>query len=170
MSKQIVVRLSTIIMCLGLMLSAGCAHLLQPEMGAVARKEARIALTGGAIPAGTLTTGDLRLTYSLAHNNDVATISGKLVFDRNIRDSFQTITKFFLYLSYLDEAGKVLESVDISPVIPTYGAIPDSLQFTLSRVPPPGSKAFAFHYSGEFRSDQRDSGAGWNISYFPFNR
>ena len=151
------------------MLSAGCVHLFQPEMGAVARKEARIALTGGAIPAGTLTTGDLRLTYSLAQNNDVATIAGKLVFDRNIRDSFPTITKFFLYLSYLDEAGKVLETVDISPVIPTYGSIPDSLQFTISRVPPLGSKAFVFHYSGEFRSDQRGAGSGWGVNYSPFN-
>lgn len=155
--------------CLGLTLWSGCANFLKPEMGAVAHKEARIALTGCDIPAGNFTTGDLGITYSLALKNDVCTIAGKLVFDRSIRDSFPIITRFFLYLSYLDDAGKVLETVDITPVIPTHGTIPNSLQFALSRVPPSGSKSFVFHYFGGFMAEQRDTGAGWDIHNFPFN-
>jgi hypothetical protein len=150
------------------MLSSGCANFLKPEIGAVAGKEARVSLAAD-IPAGKFETGDLRLTYMLVQKGEVSTVTGKIVFDRSITDSFQVVTKFFLYLSYLDEAGKVLETVDISPVIPTFGAVPESLPVKMSHVCPPGSKAFAFHYFGGFRSSQRDSSGEWNIYHFPFN-
>ncbi len=168
MPKQTAVRVCTIMMCLGLMLSSGCVNFMKPEMGAVARKEARISLAHD-IPAGKYETGDLRLTYTLALKDDVCTLAGKIVFDRSLTDSFQVITKFFLYLSYLDDAGKVIEAVDISPVIPTFGMVPESLPVTLSQVRPPGSKAFAFHYFGGFRSNQRDASGDWDIYHFPFN-
>jgi hypothetical protein len=156
-------------MFLGLMLSSGCVNFLKPEMGAVARKEARISLDHD-IPAGNYETGDLRLTYSLTLKDDVCTLAGKIVFDRSLTDSFRVITKFFLYVSYLDDAGKVIETVEISPVIPTFGTVPDSLTVTLSHVRPPGSKAFAFHYFGGFRSsNQRDGSGEWDIYHFPFN-
>ncbi len=151
------------------MLSSGCVNFLKPEMGAVARKEARISLAHD-IPAGNYETGDLRLTYSLTLKDDVCTLAGKIVFDRSITDSFRVITRFFLYVSYLDDAGKVIETVEISPVIPTFGTVPDSLPVKMSCLRPPGSKAFAFHYFGGFRSsNQRDGSGEWDIYHFPFN-
>ncbi len=167
MSQQTAVRICTMMMCLGLLLSSGCANFLKPEIGAVARKEARINLAD--IPAGTFETGDLRIVYSLTQKDDICTLSGKIVFDRSLSDSFPKIAKFFLYLSYLDDAGKVIETVDITPVINTFGAAPDSLPLKMSRVRPPGSKAFAFHYYGEFQTNPLSDGGQWEIHHFPFN-
>ena len=169
MSNQTAVKVCTVMMCLGLMLSAGCVNFLKPEIGVVARKEARISLAN-EIPAGKFETDDLHLTYALALKDDVCTLTGKIVFDRSITDSFQVITRFFLSVSYLDDAGKVIETVEISPVIPTFGSVPDSLPVKMSSVRPPGSKAFAIHYYGGFRSsNQRDGSGEWSIHHFPFN-
>ena len=169
MATQTAVRVYTIIMCLGLVLSSGCVNFLKPEIGAVARKNAAISLAHD-IPDGKFATGDLRLTYTLALKDDACTLAGKIVFDRSVTDSFQVITRFFLYVSYLDDAGKVIETVEISPVIPTFGTVPDSLSVKIACLPPPGSKAFAFHYFGGFRSsNQRDGSGEWDIYHFPFH-
>lgn len=154
-------------MCLGLTVLSGCANFLKPEAGAVADKEARITLAG-AVPAGIFATADMRVTYSLEQKGEVCTLSGKLVFDRSISDAFPTITRLFFYLSYLDDAGKVIETVDISPVIHTFGAVPDSLPLKFAGVRPAGSKALAFHYFGGFRASPSKEGDQWEIYHFPF--
>lgn len=162
------VRACAIMMCLGLTILSGCANYLKPEVGAVARKEARIALVD-AIPAGIFETGDVRVTYSFEQKGEFCTFAGKLVFDRSLSDAFSIITRFRFYLSYLDDAGKVIETVDISPVIHTFGAVPDSLPLKLSGVRPVGSKAFVFHYYGEFRGNPLREGGQWEINHFPFH-
>ncbi len=167
MLQHMGLRAYIIMMCLGLTVLSGCANFLKPEAGAVAHKEARIALAA-AVPAGIFETGDVRVTYSLEQNGEVCTLSGKLVFDRSLSDAFPTITRFFFYLSYLDDAGKVIETVDISPVIHTFGAVPDSLPLKFSGIRPAGSKAFAFHYYGGFRSSPLREGDKWEIYHFPF--
>ncbi|MBU1567071.1 MAG: hypothetical protein KJ630_15785 [Proteobacteria bacterium] len=161
------VRTCTIMMCLGLMVLSGCAYNLKPEAGAVAWKDARIALAD-AIPDGIYETGDVRVTYSLAQKGEICTLTGKLVFDRSLSDSFPVITRFLFYMSYLDDAGKVIETVDISPVIHAFSAIPDSLPLNFSGVRPAGSKAFAFHYYGGFHATPLKEGGQWDIYHFPF--
>jgi hypothetical protein len=156
-------------MCFGFVLLAGCGNFLKPEIGAVARKESRIALVDKGTAKGIWETGDVHVTYDLAQKSEVCTLAGKIVIDRSISDSFPTITKFFFYLNFLDDAGKVVETVDISPVIPTFGNIPESMPLKLSRVRPPGSKAFAFHYYGGFRANPLNEGGQWDIYHFPFD-
>lgn len=153
--------------CLGV-LSAGCANFLQPETGAVARKEARIALAKD-IPAGTWETGQLRLAYTLSATGDAISLVGKATIDRSVTYSFPVVLKFFLYVSFLDGEGRVLETVDVSPVINTYGGISDNLEVKLSHARPPGAEAIAFHYYGVFKYNSEDSGDTWEIYHFPFN-
>ena len=146
----------------------GCSKFLKPELGAVAKKEARIPVAE-AIPASTWQTGELRTSYSFAEKEGMATLTGKIVFDRSLSDSFPVITRFFFYISYVDEAGRVLASFDITPIIPTYGSIPDYLPVKAAHPLPPGSKAFVFHYYGEFRSNPINEGGQWTIHHFPFD-
>ncbi len=167
MLKHMGVRACIIMMCLGLTVLSGCARYLKPEVGAVAHKEARIILAG-AVAADIFETRDMRVTYSLEQKGEVCTLVGKLVFDRSLSDAFSAITRFFFYLSYLDDDGKVIETVDISPVIHTFGAVPDSLPLKFSGVRPAGSKALAFHYYGGFRTNPLKEGDRWEIYHFPF--
>jgi hypothetical protein len=165
-------RTWTMIMCLGIfLLSAGCANFLKPDTGAVARQEARIALVDDrGVQEGAWETHELFLVYSISGAGDTFNLSGKLTINRSITDSFPTIARFFFYLSFLDDDGRVIEAVDITPLFTHFGTIPEKLDIRLTHPRPAGSKAIAFSYYGEMRgSSSRDSTGDWAISYFPFD-
>lgn len=165
-------KISTLFICLGvLLLAAGCAQFLKPDIGAVARQEARIALAdGGAVQEGAWQTNELFLVYTISGTGETFTFSGKLTIDRSISDSFPNIARFFLYLNFLDDAGRVVETVDITPLFTHFGVIPGKLDIKLTHPRPAGSKAMAFSYFGVMRdSSTRDSVGEWAISYFPFD-
>ena len=167
MQRRLVEKIGVMLICLGFTL-CGCGKFLKPELGAIAKKEARIPLAE-ASPASIWQAGELRTSYSLAEKEGMATLTGKIVFDRSISDSFPVITRFFFYISYVDEAGRVLASFDITPIIPTFGSIPDNLPLKAVHSLPPGSKAFVFHYYGEFRANPVREGGQWVIHHFPFD-
>ncbi|EKD35492.1 MAG: hypothetical protein ACD_75C01890G0002 [uncultured bacterium] len=169
MKSHCMARTFTVFLCLGVLLWSGCANFLKPETGALARKEARILLGESGVKEKVLATNDLKIIYSVAGGSDSFTLSGRVVFDRSVSDSFPVITKFFLKMSFLDGEGRVIETVDITPVFHTFGSVPDKLDFNLSRVPPAGSKAIAFNYFGGFRSNPPDMSGTWDIYYFPFD-
>jgi hypothetical protein len=168
MSTRLAARICTIIICFGVLLWSGCAHFLQPEKGVTARADARISLADN-ITTGIRQTEDLCLTFALEQKVGEFSLVGKLVVDRSISDSFPLIAKLIFYLSFLDADGRVIESFDIAPVINTFGSIPESLPVKLSGVRPPGSKAIAFSYYGEFRSNSKDDGDHWSIHHNPFD-
>lgn len=169
MKSHCLARTCTVLLCLGVVLWSGCANFLIPEAGALARKEARILLVDSGVKERILATNDLKITYSFAGGDDGFTLSGRLVFDRSVSDSFPVISRFFLNMSFLDGQGRVIETVDITPVFHTFGSVPEKLDFNLSRVPPAGSKAIAFSYFGEFRSNPPDMSGTWDIYSFPFD-
>ena len=162
-------RTFTVLLCLGVLLWSGCANFLKPESGALARKEARIPLGESGVKEKILATNDLKITYSVAGDSDGFTLSGRVVLDRSVSDSFPIITRFFLKMSFLDGEGRVIETVDITPIFHIFGSVPEKLDFNLSRVPPAGSKAIAFNYFGGFRSNSTDRSGTWDIYYFPFD-
>ena len=168
MAIRLAVRFSTLTVCLGIMLWSGCARFMQPEVGAVARKEARIAVAGD-VAAKSWETGDLILKYSLALKDESFTLTGKIAFADSLTNSFPRVGNFFFYLSFLDDGGKVIETVDLSPVVNTLGAVSDSIPVRVSCVRPPGSNAIVFNYRGRFFDNQRESSGSWDIHYFPFN-
>lgn len=168
MAKRLAVRLSTLTLCLGIMLWSGCSTFLQPEVGAVAYKEARIALAGD-MTARVWGTGDLIFKYSLEQKGEAFTVSGQIAFADSLTYSYPQVANFFFYLSFLDDGGKVIETVDLSPVVNTFGAVSGSIPVRRSCVLPPGANAIAFNYQGRFIDGQRDSNGSWDIYHFPFN-
>lgn len=158
----------TIILCLGVLFYAGCANFLQPETGAVARPEARIALPEKGVRQQIFAAGDVRIIYSLSSADEPFALNGSLTFDQSLLYSFPIISTFFLKMSFLDGQGRVIETIDITPVYGSFG-VPEKLNIRVSRVAPPGSKAIAFNYFGEFRSNSLEPGDTWEIYYFPFD-
>lgn len=161
--------LRTMAMALAMLLLVGCAGFLRPDPGMVARQEARIAL-GDTLTQQTWESGDLRVNYSLTRKGDGCSLEGKVTINDSINNSFPIITKFFLYISFLDQDGRVLETVDISPVIPAFGNTPPSLPLRTSTTLPAQAKSFVFHYYGGFRANPLSEGGHWDINYFPFTR
>lgn len=168
MAIRLVARLSTLTLCLGIMLWSGCTSFLKPEVGAVARKEARIVLAGD-MTARSWEKGDVIFKYSLVQKDESLTLTGKIAFTDSLTYSYPQVANFFFYLSFLDDGGKVIETVDLSPLVHTFGAVPDSIPIRLSCVRPPGANAIAFNYQGRFIDGQRDSNGSWDIYHFPFN-
>lgn len=162
------VEAASILLCLGLLFWAGCANFLQPERGAVARPEARIALPENGVQRQTFEAGDVKIIYSLSGPGERFALSGTLVFAQSLTYSFPIITSFTVKMSFLDGAGRVLETIDITPVYPAFGAV-EKVDFRVSREAPPGSRAIAFNYFGVFRSYPADDDGSWEIFYFPYD-
>jgi hypothetical protein len=151
-------------------LLSGCASFITPEIGMVARPEARIPLVGEGGDSGIWSTKDLRLEYRLTVTADSLAISGPLTLSPSISNSFPVVQKFFLRLSFLDGEGRVVGSTDITPLYSSHSTMESTVTVNARRPRPAGSQAIAFNYFGVFRG-QLDSMGGdeWPISSFPFD-
>ncbi|TKB23812.1 hypothetical protein FCL47_20995 [Desulfopila sp. IMCC35006] len=154
----------------GALFLSGCASFMKPEIGALARQDARINLKAGGVQNAAWNAKDLLLTYSYSEAGDTFNLAGTLSFDRSLTDSFPAVKRFFLKMSFLDSEGRVLETVDITPLLSTFGAVPDNLTVKASIPKPAGASAIAFNYFGAFMSGSTEGmgGSQWQISYFPF--
>jgi uncharacterized protein YceK len=170
MTTHRVTKVLLVFMWLCVLLLSGCAKFIKPDIGSIARPEARIDLTEKGVQHAAWITKDLVLTYSYSESGNVFDLSGKLVFDRSLTDSFGVINRFIFKMSFLDNEGRVLETVDITPLFSSYGAVPDQMTIKASCVRPEGARSIAFNYFGVFRGSGEEMGsAEWNISYFPFD-
>lgn len=169
MKSHLPAKTLIILLFLGVLVCSGCANFLKPEIGAVARPEARIALPENGTQKKIFAAGDVKIIYSLSAANEPFHLQGTLVFDQSLTYAFPIIVRFTLKMSFLDDGGRVIETIDITPVLGAFGQVPEKTDFRVSRPAPPGSKAIAFNYFGEFRSDFDDSTSTWEIFYFPYD-
>lgn len=170
MSKHLVPRIFTVFVCLAVLFWAGCANFIVPERGAIAREDSRIALPDDGVQESLWEGKDLLLTYSITGTGDDLMFSGHLVLDRSITDSFGIVRSFFVKMSFLDGDGHVLETVDITPVFASQGAVPEKMIIKRSLVRPAGSKAIVYSYYGVFVGNYEESGGTqWTILAFPFD-
>ncbi len=165
-----VMRALSIIIGLSVVVLSGCANFIKPETGAIARKDARIELTDKSVQEGIFKTKDLELPYSITEAGKTFNFTGKLYFAQSLTYSFGAIDRFTLKLNFLDDHGRVLETVDITPLYMSFGSVPDHLNVNLSYIKPAGTEAIAFNYYGELRGDvQETGGTSWEVYYFPFD-
>ena len=171
MKNPLQAKAAIAIFCLGVLFWSGCAGFLKPERGAVARPEARIGLREESLEKQKFSAGDVTILYSLSGAGDPFSLSGTLMFDRSLTNAFPIIDRFSLKMSFLDGEGRVIETVDITPVFGAFSRMPEKLDLRVSREAPPGSRAIAFNYFGVFRSNLHEAaGDSWEIFYFPYER
>ena len=165
MNKFLLIFAGLFFLCL-----SGCANFIKPEIGATAQQEARIELAKDGVKDAGWNTDDLELIYSYSQTGDMFNFSGTVTFDRRLTDSFEIIKSFFLKMSFLDSEGRVLDTVDITPLFRSFGKVRDELKINISCSRPAESTAIAFSYFGEFRAiSSGGSSPRWEISYFPFD-
>ena len=171
MTMHPMTKLLLIVVFLGVLFLAGCASYLKPEIGVTAQPEARVELVAEGVQNAAWTSKDLTLTYSYAVSGNIFNFSGSLSFDRSLTNSFSSIKTFSLKMSFLDKDGRVLESVDITPLFRYLGDIPGTLPVRVSALQPAEAAGIAFNYFGIFRSGNHEEmgGDGWEIFYFPFD-
>ncbi len=171
MNKYCLPHYPATLLCLLLLLSlAACKNFITPELGAIARKEARFSMDDGTISKGLLKTKQLQLGYDLTSSDGGFTITGTMTLDPRVYSSFPIIRRFFLKMNFLDGEGRVLGTSDITPVFNTSSYISDTMEVRRSGPRPPGSTAVAFNYFGNFSSESQGvKGDDWEIFYFPFD-
>jgi hypothetical protein len=170
MTAHLVTRTMTITLCLAILICSGCANFIVPEIGAVAREDARIPLPADGIEETLWEAKDLHLVYSITGTGDALQLTGHMVLDRSLTNSYGIVKSFFLRISFLNGAGQVLETADISPLTTAFGLVPEKMNIRASLVRPPGSAAIVFNYYGVFRGSFADGpGEEWGIYYFPFD-
>lgn len=165
-----VMKILPVFILISLFLS-GCANFIKPEIGAVTRQDARIDLTAEDVQNGVFSTSDLVLAYSISESADMFNISGELSFAQSITYSFGIIERFILKMNFLDEEGRVIKTVDITPLIQSFSSVPDKIRIGHSSVKPEGTSFIAFNYYGVFKgisSEVGGGGAAWEVFYFPF--
>lgn len=168
MHSNAAVKFLSVGVCFVLASLLGCANFLVPEPGALAREEARIALGDSSLEKDVWQTKDLTLTYSLSGTGEDLHLVAKLNFERSLSDSYNVIKSFYLKMSFLDDHGQVLKTVDITPLFSLYSIIPDNMKVDKALTMPPGSSSIVFNYYGVFRGNQPVSGEDQTIFYFPF--
>ena len=173
MTTHRLVKILSVCIALGSLFLSGCANYLQPEVGAIARPEARIELAENGVQGAGWTAKNLDLTYSYSQSGNTFNLSGMLSFDQSVTNSFPLIKRFFLKVSFLDDKGRVLETVDITPLFRYLGEAPDNLKIQSSCATPAGTSSLAFNYYGLFTADDGGNdargGGDWEIFYFPFD-
>lgn len=149
-------------------LATGCARFIIPEVGAVAQEESRVPYAAEKNQDGVLGTKDLILNYTLSTSDNGAALTGELVFDRSLTDSFPIIKTFFLKMNWLDVDGHVLKTVDITPLFGYLSTVPNKLKIDKQIETVPGSQFINFNYYGVFRGEKPDVSEEWDILLFPF--
>ncbi len=171
MKNSVVDMTGVLLICIGLLFFSGCVNYLRPELGTVARVDARVPLVDDQVSDAVLKTKDLQLEYTFSGDGETFEISGKLLFDRSITASYPMLRRFVMRVNFLDARGVVIESVSIAPNINTHNEVPDVIQLRSSGIKPPGVAAIAFNYFGTFSSATLRSGGdeSWEAFYMPFD-
>lgn len=166
-----VVKILAVVVGLGVLSISGCANYLAPAVGVAARQEARVQLAADGVSETVWSTKDLELVYSTSQSGSRFNLTGKLIFDRSLTDSFDMLKSLSFKMSYLDEEGRVLKIIDITPLVSPFNEVPDELTVRSSSVRPAGAAYIAFNYFGVFRNSGLELGGDeWDIFYFPFER
>lgn len=159
-----------VISFLSSLLATGCTRFISPEIGTMSLEDSRVSYKAGEKQSGVLDSKDLSFTYTLVEKDNGARLTGELVFDRSLTDSFPGIKSFFLKMNWLDEEGQVLQTVDITPFYMYLGNTPQKLKIDKDVETAPGAMFINFNYYGVFRGEKPDVSEEWDIFLFPFDR
>lgn len=149
---------------------AGCALSLFPQPGAIAHKDEIVVMQEGVDRSGTIDTDDLQLNYSLKKANNAYSLTGSVIIKPSITSSFDRVKSLFIKMSFLDDAGVVLQTVDVTPLVARYNETPEKIELNKSGPIPVGAKAVAFSWYGSFYSGIVDASSTWDIHHSPFTK
>ena len=132
-----------------LLLATGCVETAMKFHGNPVSSVPVVALLEGAPHAGTWQTFDLVIDYTYTQNGGVLDISGQCALSEHYRMNYATISRIFVYLFFLDEDSRVLETFSFPN---NWLGDTDEVQlFSQSHKIPTGTTAISFGYSGEVR-------------------
>lgn len=153
-------------------LFSSCNSALQ-NIGQTAVKDQQIIIQDTLPKMALWQTNDLAIQYTLVDHGDSFTISGFVLVDDSIINTFPVAQFLNIYVYLLNEAGVATSRHVIRPSMQAYSTFPEKSRFE-RRLPKDGdSVSIAFSYWGNFRekgiTSRRDV-MEWGIFYNPFKK
>jgi hypothetical protein len=130
-----------------LFLAAGCVETAMKFHGNPVTSVPVVALLEGGPHAGIWKTFDLVIDYTYKQNGGVLDISGQCALSEHYRMSYANISRIFVYLFFLDEDSRVLETLSFPNN--WLGGTDEVQLFSQSHKIPAGTTTISFGYSGE---------------------
>jgi hypothetical protein len=167
MKTNILIRVLTLSLAGFVFFLPGCRNYLVPEQGALSQENARIDFSKDG---ETLWKGkEMDIKYSISQKNDGLIISGTVIIHDSILMSFDRLEQLAVKLNLLDELGRVIGTVDITPPYATYNSVAGPMVFKTAVASVSGASSFAFSYLGTlFGGRLSETSDSWEIFYFPF--
>ena len=109
-------------------------------------------LQKGGVQSGTWQTFDITIDYSYSQNAEGLDISGQAVLSEHYQMNYDGISKLDLFLFFLDEDSRVLETVRIAWSMT--GRVTEIMTFSQKLTVPSGAKNLSFGYDGAATADR----------------
>ncbi len=152
---------------LALVLLFGCKSTESFYRGYTSQNSSNFALTDSGVQPGDWKTFDLLLAYQVEKMPATLTVSGSITFSNYYQLNAYQIQTLDLYLFFLDDMAKVLQTARVSSAINVYAD--DLIHFNQTLQIPPGATALSFGYNGMAREDgggHGDEGGGGGQVWF----
>jgi hypothetical protein len=108
-----------------------------------------VALQKGGDQIGTWETFDIKINYKYVQSGETLDISGQAVLSQHYQMGYNSITRLFIYLFFLDENSRVLKTARIAWA--GTGATDEVMPFSQQYAVPVGAKSISFGYDGTAR-------------------
>ncbi len=150
------------------MFVSGCVSFITPHLGSVAEEDSILKIDSLGVEQKEWKTDDLQLNFSALKTGNNIELTGDLIFNAMVTNTYNKIRTFNVKMSFVDNQNKVLSAMDITPMLPAYGLAPDKVKFQVQTQVPQGAEAIVFNYYGVFFGDEGRLGET-EVFHFPFS-
>jgi hypothetical protein len=172
-NKKILFIIKGCFMLLSLVGVVACQSSLFSYRGATVEPDDRIYLLEEGPGQGLWKTFDLAIEYQYERKANTLELSGVMELSNHYRSLYETLSRLYLTVYFLDNEGKVLEGKQV--FISTSLKIDDKFSFKHFLEIPPGTVSITFSYQGKVRGggggrDPDGGGDGGGDSFYKFPR
>ena len=150
------------------MLFSGCKSIESYYLGYLSENKSNLTLADNSTHQGSWKTFDIVVNYQVETQNEQLDISGAITLGNYYMLNSARITSLDVYLFFVDDTAKVLETTRLSKSV--YVQAADPIYFHKRLRVPPATKAISFGYYGESQGDGGNegthSGGGGGLEWF----
>ncbi|MBE0576989.1 MAG: hypothetical protein IH613_13985 [Desulfuromonadales bacterium] len=144
-------------------LGSGCVEPSRMYYGNSVSPDKVISIQNGGSHKGYVETFDVVINYEFVRDGEVLDIVGQAALSERNQLLFASLRKLFVYLFFLDENSRVLETVSLTGALT--GDTYERLGFSRTLKVPAGSVGISFGYSGEANESNGDGNGGTYTFY-----
>jgi hypothetical protein len=136
--------------------------------GKIANQHDRIHINSSGSNSGLWKTTELSVNYTYSSSSDHFNLTGFISISEHITNTYSTIMKLYVRVSFLDKNGRVISTNNTNPLYSVGSTTPRKIKFNSNLSLPVEADAFCFSYFGEFIGVSDMKSESQYIVKFPF--